>query len=369
MNRFEKKLNDLGNQNRRRSLNPPNGVDLTSNDYLGLRKHPALRSAAIEALENGIDIGAGGSRLLRGHAQAHADLEDFAAQYFNAEKALYFATGFQANQAIFSTLPGRHDLIIFDEFIHASAREAIQNSPVKHAKIRHNDLNAFEDALKNADRKFEMLWLAVESVYSMDGDLAPLKDLYALAQKYGATLIIDEAHGTGVFGPTGKGLSEIIHDPNIITLHTCGKALGVAGGLITGAREVIDYLVNHARGFIYSTAPIPLQAMLVHKALELARDEPWRRQKLFEIIDLTGRLLPVDKAVSQIVPIILGDDARAIKVAKDLQSAGFDVRAIRPPSVPEGTARLRIALSCDLDESKLKNFAAALMPHLQRRAA
>ena len=109
--------------------------------------------------------------------------------------------------------------------------------------------------------------------------------------------------------------------------------------------------------------------MLVHKALELARDEPWRRQKLFEIIDLTGRLLPVDKAVSQIVPIILGDDARAIKVAKDLQSAGFDVRAIRPPSVPEGTARLRIALSCDLDESTLKNFAAALMPHLQRRAA
>lgn len=369
MNRFQKKLQQLNDQSRLRTLNLPNGIDLTSNDYLGLRTHAGLRAAAIEALEAEIDLGAGGSRLLRGHTEHHARLEEFAAEYFDSEKALYFATGFQANHAIFTTLPDRHDTIIFDEFIHASVRDAIQSSPARQTKVKHNDLNGFEEALKAARGKSDTIWIAVESVYSMDGDCAPLEDLHMLAQIYNAMLVIDEAHGTGVFGPNGKGLSETFHSPNIVTLHTCGKALGVAGGLVCGAREVIDYLVNRARGFIYSTAPIPLQALLAHRALQIVRDEPWRREKLHALIGAAERFLPVDNAASQIVPIVLGSDARALAAAADLQDAGFDVRAIRPPTVPEGTARLRISLNCTLDENILQNFAAALAPHLHKRAA
>jgi 8-amino-7-oxononanoate synthase len=367
MNRFRKKLQQLEGQNRLRSLNLPGGIDLTSNDYLGLKAHPALRKAAIKALEDGMDLGAGGSRLLRGHTEAHKNLEEFAAEYFQAEAALYFSTGFQANQALFTALPDRHDAIIFDEYIHASAREAIQNSNAAKIKVPHNDLNAFEDALKKASA--ETIWIAVESVYSMDGDFAPLDELHALAEKYNAMLVIDEAHGTGVFGANGKGLSEGLHTPNVITLHTCGKALGVAGGLVCGAEDIIDTLINHARGFVYSTAPMPLQAYLVHKALELSRDEPWRREKLHVLIKAARNILPPSNSQSQIIPVILGEDEAALIVAQDLQGQGYDVRAIRPPSVPEGTARLRISLSCNLDEKTLKKFAGALSPHLQKRAA
>ncbi len=366
MNRFRKKLKQLEDQDRLRSLSLPNGIDFTSNDYLGFRTHPVLRAAAIVALENGLGLGAGGSRLLRGQTEAHKNLEEFAAGYFGAEKTLYFSTGFQANQAIFTALPERYDVILFDEYVHASAREAIQNSLAKHIKIPHNDLNVFEDALKNADA--EMIWIAVESVYSMDGDFAPLKELQALALKYNAMLVVDEAHATGVFGANGKGLCEGLAYENLITVHTGGKALGVAGGLVCGASEVVDSLVNRARGFIYSTAPMPLQAVLVHKALELVQVEAARRERLQSLIKAAGRLLP-GGGQSQIVPIILGDDARAVFVAQEMQRAGFDVRAIRPPTVPEGTARLRVSLNYNLDEQVLKNFAAALTPHLQKRAA
>ncbi len=365
MKKFQKKLQELEDQHRLRTLKLPNGIDLTSNDYLGFRSHPLLRKAAIEALENGIDLGSGGSRLLRGHTQAHQDLEEFAATYFGCEKALYFATGFLANQAIFTTLPGRHDLIIFDEYIHASVREGIQNSHAKHVKIPHNDVNAFEDVLKISQGKYEAVWIAAESVYSMDGDLAPLQEIFKLTQTYNAMLVIDEAHGTGVFGKSGKGVSEDMHSANVITLHTCGKALGVAGGLVTGAREIIDTLVNRSRGFIYSTAPIPLQCVMVQRALELSRDEPWRREKLHSLMGAAKRLLPVENLVSQIVPIVIGEDVRAVEVATAMQQAGYDVRAIRPPTVPEGTARLRVSLNCNISEETLKNFADTLAPFLQ----
>lgn len=370
MNRFQKKLDDLKNQNRLRSLSLSNGIDLTSNDYLGFRKHPALRRAAIEALEAGIALGAGGSRLLRGHTEAHKNLEAFAAEYFGCEKTLYFSTGFQANQAIFTTLPERHDVIIFDEFTHASVREAIQHSAAKHLRVRHNDLNAYEDALKKAcAQNADMIWVAIESVYSMDGDLAPLKEIYDLARSYDAMLVVDEAHATGVFGETGKGCAENFPQAGLITLHTCGKALGIAGGLVGGAREVIDTLVNRARGFIYSTAPIPLQCVMVQRALQLVQEEPERRHRLHALIGAAAGLLPVDKVASPIVPIMIGDDARAVYVAKEMQSAGFDVRAIRPPTVPDGTARLRVSLNCELDEKVLKDLGAALRPFLQRDAA
>lgn len=370
MRKFKEKLEQLDNQNRLRNLNLPRGIDFTSNDYLGLRAHPELRVAAIAALENGLDLGAGGSRLLRGHTESHAALEEFAAAYFGVEAALFFATGFQANAAIFGTLPERGDTIIFDALIHASARDGIQASNAAHVRLAHNDLNAYEDALKNAKGQ---RWIAVESVYSMDGDQAPLTELHKLAEKYDAFLIVDEAHGTGVFGANGKGLSEGLPHERLITLHTCGKALGVAGGLICATRDIIDYMVNKARPFIYSTAPMPLQAVLVKRALELAQQEPERRQALHKLMHYAASIDFLDgmfaNRFSQILPVIFGDDGLAVNVAADLQRAGFDVRAIRPPTVPENTARLRISLSVNVTEQNLRDLNACLMPYLRKKAA
>lgn len=367
---FREKLDDLRERDRLRTLNLPRGIDFTSNDYLGLRTHSELRRAAIAALEGGLDLGAGGSRLLRGHTESHATLEEFAAHYFGAGGALFFATGFQANAAIFGTLPERGDTIIFDALIHASARDGIQASNAAHVRAAHNDLDAYEDALKNAKGQS---WIAAESVYSMDGDIAPLLELHKLAQKYDAYLIVDEAHGTGVFGANGKGVSEGLPHDRLITLHTCGKALGVAGGLVCAPKDIIDYMINRARPFIYSTAPMPLQAVLVKRALELVQEEPERRQALHKLmhyaasIDFLGGLF-ADR-FSQILPVIFGDDALVVNVAADLQRAGFDVRAIRPPTVPENTARLRISLSVNVTEQNLRDLNAQLLPYLRKEAA
>ncbi|MCB1720499.1 MAG: 8-amino-7-oxononanoate synthase [Rhodospirillales bacterium] len=390
MKDFKQKLNGLKETGRYRSLVLPYGIDLTSNDYLGLAGSAYLHDCAIEYLQNGGLIGAGGSRLLRGHTDVHAALEDFAAVYFAAPKALYFATGFQANSALFQTLCTRHDVIIFDEYVHASAREGIQNSQAQHIKAVHNDVNAFEEALRKAKAQQKadgQIWIAVESVYSMDGDIAPLKALYGLAQRYDAILVVDEAHATGVLGHDGKGLvydlcmslraqrsnpdseidCRIANAPrndecpeNLISLHTCGKAMGVAGGLVCAPEDVIDYMINAARGFIYSTAPLPVQAHLVQKSLEIiGSDEGYaRREKLQKLCIKAQQLF--GGAGTHIVPIIIGDDEKAVCVAHELQQKGYDIRAIRPPTVSEGTARLRLSLSADLDESVLDRFAADL---------
>ena len=370
MKKFQDTLKQLKEKGRLRSLSLPAGIDLTSNDYLGLAGSDILREAAIGFLQNGGEIGAGGSRLLRGHTAAHAGLEDFASDYFKAPKCLYFATGFQANSAIFQALPGRHDTIIFDEFVHASAREGIQNSHARHIKAKHNDLTSFEDALKKAEGQ---KWIAVESVYSMDGDVAPLSELYKLAEQYDAFLIIDEAHGTGVMGSNGKGVSEELIAAHgyerIITLHTCGKAIGAAGGLICASEDIIDTLINTARGFIYSTAPMPLQAHLVQTSLEwIASEEGQTARAKLKTLSLKVQKL-FEGPGTHIVPIILGSDDQAVEIASALQAKGYDIRAIRPPTVPEGTARLRLSLSAALEEKTLENFAADVQLLLHREAA
>jgi len=322
-----------------------------------MRDHPILRQTALTAIQNGIHLGAAGSRSLRGHTNEHQDLEAYAAQYFKSEKTLYFATGFQANLALFQALPSRHDTIIFDEYVHASTREGIRCSPAQSIKIKHNDINAFQDALKTAHKNRRtdgIIWIAVESLYSMDGDFAPLQQLQSLANQYDAYLIIDEAHSTGIYQ------SPIKPAPNIITIHTCGKAIGIAGGLICASTEIIDTLINTARGFIYSTAPPPLQALLTHKSLEIlaSADGDERRTKLMANIETIKTHLP--NAQSQIIPIILGDNDQALTSAKYLQTAGYDIRAIRPPTVPKGTARLRLSLSSNLDTKTLESFATEL---------
>lgn len=346
MTRLSATLSRLKEEGRFRALSPAKGIDFTSNDYLGFKAHPALRACAIESLENGIDIGSGGSRLLRGNHPAHEQLEFEAARFFGCEQTLFFGSGFLANHALMTALPSKDDVILFDALIHASLRDGIQSNPAKHFRIPHNDVNAFEDALKK--HSGTPCWVVVESVYSMDGDIAPLRDLIALCQKYNAMLVVDEAHATAVFGEQGKGLTYGQHSPNLITLHTCGKGLGVAGALVCATSEIIETLINKARPFIYSTAPMPLQAVLVSKALQLCADADAQRARLFELCELARSTFACPPSPSPIIPYILGDEQKALAAAAALQAKGFDIRAIRPPTVPNGSSRLRITLNATL---------------------
>ncbi|SDP31085.1 8-amino-7-oxononanoate synthase [Phyllobacterium sp. OV277] len=361
--RYDRTLNGLERKGRLRTLVPCNGVDFTSNDYLGFAGSPRIAAAIAAALERGVPAGSGGSRLLRGNHPEHEALEYEASAFFGVEKMLYFSSGYAANAALFSTLPQRDDLIVYDAFIHTSAREGVTASRAQSVMIRHNDLGNFESAL----RQWRMAggkghaWIAVESLYSMDGDRAPLADLMALADRYESFLVVDEAHATGVFGSEGRGLARGLEGrDNIILLHTCGKALGVSGALVGGSKVLCDYLVNRARAFIYSTAPSPLMATGVREALKMLADEPQRRlglQKLFTFANTQlAATFGMEGSGSQILPILIGDNARATRVARRLQAGGFDIRAIRPPTVPEGTARLRIAITLNVDQYEIERM-------------
>jgi 8-amino-7-oxononanoate synthase len=372
---FDPELSRLKALGRYRSLKLPAGIDLSSNDYLGLSEHPALRQAAIEALQGGIEIGASASRLLRGHRRAHAELEAFAADYFDSPRTLFFANGYQANFALVTALVKRNDTILFDALCHASMRDGIYAVRGAAVKIPHNDLDAFENALRAPRAAGTTVWILVESVYSMDGDMAPVRELLELAEKYDAMLIVDEAHGTGVCGASGRGATEGLSDlgfghDRLIVLHTCGKALGVAGALVCASVPVVDYLINTARPFVYSTAPMPLQAVLVQRALELVQEEPERRKELAALKAHAAGCLQGVSVLSQIVPIIVGGDDEAVALAGALQAEGFDIRAIRPPTVAEGTARLRLSLRVGVTIEQLNAFAEALARlRRQRRSA
>ncbi len=355
----------LKHEHRLRELAPGRGIDFSSNDYLGLSRHPALREAVVEAIDQDGAVGAGGSRLLRGHHPAHARLEEFAAEFFESEKALFFGSGFLANFALFSTLLERHDAVIFDEYIHASVKEGIHASPATRYRARHNDPESFESCMRRAREKgARRLFVAVESVYSMDGDLAPLNTLHEIARRFEAMLVVDEAHATGVFGARGRGLGENLRSENGISLHTGGKALGVAGALVCASAEIIDYLVNKARPFIYSTAPPPFLAAAVHRSLQLIDEEPWRRTQVLTLAKFARDRLSTTGAPSnegsQIIPVQLGDEERTLKVARTLQDSGFDVRAIRPPTVPDGTSRLRVSIHADRSQAEILALAEAL---------
>lgn len=370
---FAKKLEALKSKSRYRSLSHRSGLDLSSNDYLGLKDHPDIQKAAIEAIENGVSLGAGGSRLLRGNAPEHEALEDYAAHHYGFERSLYFATGYAANYALWSTLPSRHDVIIYDALMHACAKDGFRSTPAKSVRVAHNDLNAFEDAMKRFRDSAETLWISVESVYSMDGDIAPLKELHALAMQYGAVLVVDEAHGTGVFGSQGRGLvDELILAPrsaparlseNLIVIHTCGKALGGAGGIICANAETIEYMINAAMPFVFSTAPPPLQALITQKSIELCSGSVGdaARAKLRTLMNMAQETL--GGAGTQIVPVIIGEDQKALEASFALQDQGYDIRAIRPPTVPEGTARLRLSLNAHLNPQDLQEVALQLQKH------
>ncbi len=356
----------LAAEDRRRNLSTRKGVDFASNDYLALAGSYALGEVLAAGLERGIPAGSGGSRLLRGNHPEHEALEAHAARHYGSEAALFFSTGFAANAALFATLPQRGDLVVHDELIHASAHDGMKLGRAGRLDARHNDAQAFDDIIARWRRGggTGTPWIAVESLYSMDGDRAPLADLAAVADRHDAVLVIDEAHATGVYGPAGQGLAHELADrENIITLHTCGKALGCEGALLCGPSIVRDFLVNRGRPFIFSTAPSPLIAWLVRHALEIIANEPERAARLHALVRRAeARLaqLGITASGSQVIPVLIGDNARTMQIASALQAAGFDVRGIRPPTVPHGTARLRIAITLHVDEPEIDAMVDAL---------
>jgi 8-amino-7-oxononanoate synthase len=372
---FEKDLLELARHGRLRALRGRAGADFTSNDYLGMAESEELKLAAAAAIARGVPVGSGGSRLLRGNHPEHEALEHEAAAYFGAETALYFGGGYVANLSIFSTLPQRGDLVVHDELIHASVHEGLRRGRAESQSIPHNDIDAFDAAIARwrANGGRGRPWISVESLYSMDGDSPDLAGLFAVADRQEAMFVIDEAHATGVLGPQGRGLAAGFEGrDNVITLHTCGKALGTVGGFVLAPRIVRDFLVNRARPFIFATAPSPLIAAITRAALKISRTNPERREQLARLVRFAGaelrRRCGIEPSGSHILPVIIGSDQAAVNVAASLQQRGFDIRAIRPPTVPEGTARLRIALTTAVDQTTVAHLFEALAEDIRAAA-
>ena len=369
---FSRQLDALAARGRLRRLIPRQGRDFASNDYLGLSHDTAIAQAVAQAIARGVPVGSGGSRLLRGNAPEHEALEEKAADFFGSEAALFFSTGFATNAALFAALAQKGDLILADELIHASVHDGLRMSRAEHLFIRHNDVSAFEEAIRHwrVQGGKGRVWIAFETLYSMDGDIAPVADLARLAADEGAWLILDEAHATGVYGPQGKGLAAALEgQENVVSLHTCGKGLGVEGALVCATRTIKDFLVNRARPFIFSTAPSPLMAVAVSAALDRIAQADELRDRLMKLRVYAERAicerLGFPPSGSQIIPVVLGEDKRTMRVAEALQAAGFDIRGIRPPTVPRGTSRLRLSLTLNVDEDDVSALADALAQAIQ----
>lgn len=370
---YRRQLAALEARGRVRRLINAEGADFSSNDYLALSRDPAIAAAINDAIARGVPVGAGGSRLLRGNAPEHVALEEQAARFFGAEAALFMANGFAANLAILSTLPRPGDLIVADALAHASMHDGIRQSRARSMFVPHNDAQAFDDAIARwrADGGTGTPWIVAETLYSMDGDIAPVDALADIARRHEAMLLLDEAHATGVYGADGRGLAAHLEGAeNLLTLHTCGKGLGVEGALVCGARALVDTLVNKARPFIFSTAPSPLIAVAVGAALGRIAGEhgnALRAELRARIAAAEAHIcapLGLPAPISQILPVILGDDRRTMAVAKACQRAGFDVRGVRPPTVPAGTSRLRLSLTLNAAETDIVALGETLMLHI-----
>jgi 8-amino-7-oxononanoate synthase len=360
-------LEALSDDARLRALKPRAGIDFVSNDYLALAGAPRMRNAVAAALEAGTSVGSGGSRLLRGNCEEHEALESQAAGFFRTETALFFGGGYVANFAVLTTLPQRGDLLVLDRLVHASIHEGARAGRAEFHHAGHNDPQSVEDVIRRwrAGGGTGRVWIVVESLYSMDGDFAPLQELAAIADRHDAFLLVDEAHATGVYGERGRGLTAPFEGrDNLVVVHTCGKALGAAGALVTMTRVLRDFMVNRCRPFIFATAPSPLMAVAVREALLILQQEPAHQRRLAGLVAFAHREMAArggpSASCSQIVPYVVGDNERAMRLASALQARGFDVRGIRPPTVPVGTARLRISLTLNVNEDDIRSMLDAL---------
>ena len=367
--RIGARMRALDDQGLRRTLRPPSGIDLSSNDYLGLANHPRLKAGMIVAVARD-GVGSTGSRLLRGHRDSFTAIERRFADFKGTGRSLYFSSGYLANLAVLTTFPEPGDVILSDERNHASLIDGIRLSPARRVIVAHNDAGALRRALAETGTAGQR-FVVVESLFSMDGDEAPLASYAEICRGAGARLIVDEAHAVGVYGAKGSGLIEErgIENAVFLSVNTAGKALGVGGAFVAGPAWAIDYMMTRARTFIFSTAPPPSVAGALDAALDIIGQEPERRAALMDRAqELRTRLaaagVPLPGGRSQIIPVLLGESDRAVAVAEALQAEGFDVRAIRPPTVPPGTARLRISVNVHLTSDQMDRFVTALVAAL-----
>ena len=367
-------INAHGLKRRRRTLGGPQGahvvvdsrevVAFCSNDYLGLAADPRLTAAAREGAAR-YGVGAGASHLILGHNTAHHALEEALARFVNLPRALLFSTGYMANLGIVTALAGRDDAVFADKFNHASLNDAVLLSRAEFRRYPHNDLAALEKLL--AVSKGRRKLVVTDAVFSMDGDIAAVPELLRLCERHDAWLVLDDAHGFGVLGAEGRGVLAHygIASPRIIYMATLGKAAGVFGAFVAGASDVIEVLLQRARTYIYTTATPPLLAHALLASLEIIANEEWRRTRLAQLaaqlkqglVKLRWQLAPSDTAIQ---PLIVGANDGALRLSALLQDRGVLVPAIRPPTVPQGTARLRISLSAAHDPRDIDLLVDAL---------
>jgi 8-amino-7-oxononanoate synthase len=362
--RLRSRLADLQSHGLLRTLRPPHGVDLSSNDYLALSRHPRIVDAFARGLaEEG--AGSTGSRLLRGDREAFAEAERRFAVFKGTPRALFFSSGYLANIAVITSLTEASDVVFSDERNHASLIDGIRLARSERVVFPHNDVSALAQLLESTPCA-GLRFVVVESLFSMDGDRAPLDRYVGLCRSNDAVLIVDEAHAVGVCGERGTGLlDECAAARMCVSINTAGKALGVGGAFVAGPETAIDYLAQRARPFVFSTAAPPAMAHAIMASLDLVGDEPDRRHRVRELSAYLRQCLSdagVDTAEgdSHIVPIYIGDNDAAVSVAAALQADGFDVRAIRPPTVPAGTSRLRVSVNVLLDEPTIDRFVVRL---------
>ncbi|MFA5081262.1 MAG: 8-amino-7-oxononanoate synthase [Hydrogenophilaceae bacterium] len=372
-------LDRLGLRRRRRVLESAQGshvmvdgrdfLSFASNDYLGLAAHPEIAAAARAALAR-YGTGAGAAHLLTGHHVLHHRAEQELAAFVGLPAALLFSTGYMANLGVVTALAGRDGAVFADKLNHASLVDAALLARADHRRYRHGDLAHLEQLLRASDAKDKLI--ATDTVFSMDGDLAPVPELLALAEQYDAWLYLDDAHGFGVLGQDGRGVlehfglsSRVTRHPSLIYLATLGKAAGVSGAFVAGSETLVEWLINKARTYIYTTATPPMLAAAVSASLKLIAGEPQRRARLATLIARLKAgvtLLPWSLMASDtpIQPLLVGDNHESLRLADGLRERGILCPAIRPPTVPEGSARLRISLSAAHDEADIDRLLAAL---------
>jgi 8-amino-7-oxononanoate synthase len=367
LDRLAADLSSLRRADQFRTLACPSGIQLGSNDYLGLSTHPALKEAVATALEHDLRFASTGSRLLSGNHERWEQLESEFAGILGTEAALFFPTGYMANIGLLSSILKPEDTVFSDAANHASLIDGIRLSQARKAVVPHLDLNYLEHALrqeKNGGQKIVVL----EGIFSMEGDRASVRDLLSLCDRFDAYLILDEAHSFGVDGSEGRGLANAIGrtDRILATVHPCGKAIASFGAFVAGSEVLRDFLINRARSFMFTTALPPYCAGHVRKALELALGAEMERAHLRQLGDyLRHRMraagFDIGRSDSQIVPLVLGSNEAAVRFATALVEAGFAVRPIRPPTVPLGTARLRLSLNAGLSKEDIDALVSTII--------
>ncbi|MGN0918585.1 MAG: 8-amino-7-oxononanoate synthase [Oxalobacter sp.] len=336
-----------------------------SNDYLGLASHPAIQKAVCEAAAKW-GIGSGGSHVVNGHMMPHQALEEALAHFTGADRALYYSTGYMANIGVVPALVGRGDAVFADRLNHASLIDAVQLSRADHRRYAHKDMTQLENMLASSCAKRKLI--LSDAVFSMDGDVAPLKELFDLAERYDAWLVLDDAHGFGVLGQAGRGSLNhfgIPFHPRLVYIGTLGKAAGVSGAFAAGSSTVIEWLVQRSRSYIFTTASSPVIAAALLASLTLVEQGDDRREKLKQLAkhlherlqDTSWQILPSYTAIH---PVIIGENEAVLKVSAALMKRGIWVPAIRPPTVPKGQARLRISLSASHTLEDVERLTSAL---------